>query len=217
MSRRFDLGVPTERAQGLTMANAVIKRGGLVLLPTDTVYAIAADAFDADAVAALLAAKGRDRRTPVPVMVPSPTTLHGIFEYVTDDIEVLVEAFWPGALTIVARAAPSLRWDLGDTDGTVSARMPLHPALLDLLKETGPLAVMAANRSGLPAPTTADEAAQALFAADQVEVLLDGGTSPMGLGSSIVDLSGAVPLLVREGAIDAATILEFLPDLEVLA
>jgi len=169
------------------------------------------------AVGDLLAAKGRDRRTPVPVMVPSPTTLSGILDHVTDDISVLVEAFWPGGLTIVAYAAPSLAWDLGATQGTVSVRMPLHPVALDLLRRTGPLAVMAANRAGLPAPLSADEAEGSVGDAAGVEVLLDAGSSPDALTSSIVDLTGGVPLLVREGVIDAATLREFVPNLEVLA
>jgi len=216
MSRRFDCSDPAAREQGLTMAASVLRRGGLVLVPTDTVYAVAADAFSVPAVGALLEAKGRARSTPVSVMVPSATTLSGILHRVDDDVTVLVEAFWPGALTLVAEAAPSLAWDLGATDGTVSVRMPLHPVMLDLLKRTGPLAVMAANRIGEAAPTTADEAEASIGGAEGVEVLLDAGASPDPVTSSIVDLTGRVPLLIREGAIDADTLREFVPDLEVL-
>ena len=155
MSRRYRTADPAERVAGRSDAVGVIGRGGLVVLPTDTVYGLAADAFTPGAVAGLLAAKGRSRAMPVPVLVGAARTLDGLVDTVPESARLLAEAFWPGALTIVVRHAATLAWDLGDARGTVAVRMPLHPVALELLAETGPLAVSSANRTGAGAPTTA--------------------------------------------------------------
>ncbi|MFI6581929.1 L-threonylcarbamoyladenylate synthase [Embleya sp. NPDC050493] len=212
MSRRYDCSDAMDRGLGLREATGAIKRGDLVVLPTDTLYGIGADAFTPHAVHALLDAKGRGRNMPSPVLVGSPNTLHGL---VTGFPEVgweLVDAFWPGALTIVAFHQPSLMWDLGDTRGTVAVRMPLHPVAIELLIETGPMAVSSANRSGNPAATTVDEAEAQL--GDSVSVYLDGGTCPSTAPSSIVDLTAGRPRLLREGALSLDTLREVVPDLE---
>ncbi|ARP72366.1 threonylcarbamoyl-AMP synthase [Streptomyces pluripotens] len=213
MARRYDTNDATDRATGLREAASAVRRGELVVLPTDTVYGIGADAFSAEAVADLLAAKGRGRNMPTPVLIGSPNTLHGL---VTDFSELawdLVDAFWPGALTLVARQQPSLQWDLGDTRGTVAVRMPLHPVAIELLTEVGPMAVSSANLSGHPAPENCD-AAQGMLG-DSVSVYLDGGPTPGIVPSSIVDVSREVPLLLREGAITADELRKVVPDLEV--
>lgn len=155
MSRRYDCADAGDRATGLREAASAIRRGEVVVMPTDTVYGIAADAFNADAVAGLFAAKGRGRHMPSPVLIGSPTTLHGLVTDFSEKAWELVDAFWPGGLTLVARHQPSLRWDLGETRGTVAVRMPLHPVAIELLNTTGPLAVSSANKSGQPAPPTA--------------------------------------------------------------
>nr|MDT0666165.1 L-threonylcarbamoyladenylate synthase [Micromonospora sp. DSM 115978] len=183
--RRFDCSDPDERAVGVEAAAKVLGRGGLVVLPTDTLYGIGADAFDRDAVTALLRAKRRGRDMPVPVLVGSWNTIDGLVAHVTPGVRNLVRAFWPGALTLVVPHAPSLRWDLGEAAGTVALRMPLHPVAIELLRETGPLAVSSANVSGRAPATTADEAVDHF--GDEVEVYLDGGTSPAGMASTIVD------------------------------
>ena len=144
---------------GVVQAIAALKKGELAVLPTDTVYGVAADAFSPAAVERLLAAKGRGRDMPVPVLVGAKTGLDGLADHVTDDMRALVEAFWPGALTLIVPAAPSLAWDLGETRGTVAVRMPHHPVALEVLETTGPLAVSSANRTGEPPPTTAEQAA----------------------------------------------------------
>jgi tRNA threonylcarbamoyl adenosine modification protein (Sua5/YciO/YrdC/YwlC family) len=212
MSRRYDCADPADRVQGLREATAAIKRGELVVLPTDTVYGIGADAFSAEAVGDLLTAKGRGRNMPTPVLVGSPNTLHGIVSELPDYGWNLVDAFWPGALTIVARHQPSLRWDLGETQGTVAVRMPLHPVAIELLTETGPMAVSSANLTGRPAPANCEEAEDML--GESVAVYLDGGRSMRAVASSIVDVTGEVPVLLREGAISAETLREVVPDLE---
>lgn len=195
----FDCSDVDQRDAGLTAAEAAARAGSLVVLPTDTVYGIGADAFNAAAVAALLAAKGRGRDMPVPVLVGSWSTVDGLALEVSDAARRLVEAFWPGALSLVIRQAPSLAWDLGDTNGTVMVRMPMHPVALDLLRNVGPMAVSSANRSGQPPATTAADA-KAQLGMD-VAVYLDGGAAPVGIPSTIVDLSGPVPRVLREGAV----------------
>ncbi|MFI0237484.1 L-threonylcarbamoyladenylate synthase [Streptomyces sp. NPDC016845] len=213
MARRYDTNDATDRATGLREAASAVRRGELVVLPTDTVYGIGADAFTAEAVGDLLEAKGRGRNMPSPVLIGSPNTLHGL---VTDFSEMaweLVDAFWPGALTIVAKHQPSLQWDLGETRGTVAVRMPLHPVAIELLTEVGPMAVSSANLTGHRAPEDCDAAQEML--GDSVSVYLDGGPTPGIVPSSIVDVTGKVPVLLRAGALTADELRKVVPDLEV--
>ena len=177
----------------------VVQGGGLVVLPTDTVYGIGADAFSPDAVTALLAAKGRGRQMPPPVLVGSVATLDGLATDVPAGARALAEHFWPGALTIILRAQPSLAWDLGETHGTVALRMPDHPAALALLARTGPMAVSSANLTGHRAALTATEAHAQL--GESVRVYLDAGMAPGGVASTIVDATGDTLRIVREGAL----------------
>lgn len=204
MSQTFDCRDPEKRQPAITSATAALKSGRLVVMPTDTVYGLAADAFDSNAVAGLLAAKGRGRDMPVGVLVGSWHTIEGLVYYVDDTARELIRAFWPGALSLVVQQAPSLQWDLGDARGTVMLRMPLHPVALELLRETGPLAVSSANVSGQPPATTAALAQAQL--GSLVDVYLDGGPSPEQAASSIVDLTGPTPRLLREGPVSAAAI-----------
>lgn len=168
-------------------------------MPTDTVYGVGADAFNADAVRRVLAAKGRGRHMPPPVLIPSIATVDGLARDVPEAARALMEAFWPGPLTVIVAAQPTLAWDLGDTQGTVALRVPNHLATLALLARTGPLAVTSANRTGEPAATTADNARDQL--GDAVSVYLDGGESPLGVASTIVDATGPVLKVVRDGGI----------------
>ncbi|GAU65474.1 hypothetical protein SSP35_01_08160 [Streptomyces sp. NBRC 110611] len=213
MSRRYDCSDATDRATGLREAAAAVRRGELVVLPTDTVYGIGADAFSPEAVTDLLAAKGRGRGMPSPVLVGSPNTLHGLVTDFSEQAWELVDAFWPGALTLVARHQPSLAWDLGETRGTVAVRMPLHPVAIELLTEFGPMAVSSANLTGHPAPQDCDAAQEML--GDSVSVYLDGGPTPAAVPSSIVDVTGKVPVLLREGAVSADDLRSVVPELEV--
>ena len=199
MSRRYDCAEPDQRGIGLREAASTIRRGDLIVLPTDTVYGIGADAFSGTGITALLAAKGRGRDMPVPVLVGSPSTLHGLVSKFPENGWDLVDAFWPGALTIVARYQPSLQWDLGDARGTVALRMPLHPVAIELLIQTGPLGVSSANKTGRPPATTASEAQDQL--GTSVDVYLDGGPTSDNVPSSIIDLTGEAPKLLREGAL----------------
>ena len=196
---RFDCTDLEQRTEGLTEAAAAVRRGELVVLPTDTVYGIGADAFTHAAVTALLDAKGRGRDMPPPVLVGTVRAAGALVEDFGPYGQDLIDAFWPGPLTLVCTANRALSWDLGDAKGTVALRMPLHPVALDLLKETGPMAVSSANRSGAPAAVTAAEAEEQL--GDSVAVYLDGGKTTDNTPSSILDLTTAVPRLLRAGAI----------------
>lgn len=207
----MDCTDPATWGPAIDEAVHALARGGLVVLPTDTVYGIGADAFTPPAVAALLAAKGRGRQMPPPVLVPDARTLDGLCVDVGDEVRALVEAFWPGGLTVICRSQPSLAWDLGETHGTVAVRMPDHPAALALLRRTGPLAVSSANRTGEPAALTAAEAERQL--GESVQVYLDGGPVPGGVASTIVDATDGLRV-VRTGAIPADRLREVVPALE---
>ena len=208
MTQVFDCADETQRSTGIASAASAVKSGKLVVLPTDTVYGVGADAFDPAAVAALLAAKGRGRDMPVPVLVGSWQTIDGLAFAVPDAARELIRAFWPGALSIVVTQAPSLKWDLGDSRGTVMVRMPLHPVAIELLRDVGPMAVSSANISGSPPAITADEARRQL--GELIEVYLDAGPSQQQAASTIVDLTGASPRILRDGPVTAdeiATVL----------
>ena len=198
MTPIYDCSVDTQLLAGMRLARAAIGRGELVVIPTDTVYGVAADAFDPKAVARLLEAKGRERTSPPPVLIPGIPTLDALASDVPEPVRRLVAEFWPGGLTVILRAQPSLQWDLGETRGTVALRMPANPIALELLSETGPLAVSSANRSGEPSASTAAEAEAML--GESVQVYLDGGPSGTGYepvgersgdtSSTIVDATG---------------------------
>jgi L-threonylcarbamoyladenylate synthase len=208
VSTVYDCTRPQDRKDGLTAAAAMVRSGQLVVIPTDTVYGIGCDAFSMSAVHMLLSAKGRGKDMPVGVLVGSWTTIDGLVLSVPYQARQLIEAFWPGDLSIVLHHAPSLSWDLGNTRGTVMVRMPLHPVAIELLKETGPMAVSSANRSGLPAAATVDEARDQL--GDSVTVYLDGGPCGDPVPSTIVDLTGDEPVVLREGAVPITSVREVL-------
>lgn len=208
MSTVYDCSRPESRAQGLAAAFGALRGGRLVVLPTDTLYGLGCDAFDSQGVSSLLNAKNRGRDMPVPVLVGSWQTIDGLVLSVRPDARSLVEAFWPGGLSLVVTAAPSLQWDLGDTRGTVMLRMPLHPVALELLRELGPMAVSSANVSGHPPATTAEQAREQLGAS--VAVYLDGGPCREATPSTIVDLTGDAPRVLREGSVAVDAVAEVL-------
>jgi L-threonylcarbamoyladenylate synthase len=187
MAPIYDCSVDSELLTGMRLARAALSRGELVVVPTDTVYGVAADAFDAAAVQRLLEAKGRDRQSPPPVLIPEIRTLDALASSVPEQVRALVAAFWPGGLTVVLPAQPSLAWDLGETGGTVALRMPSDTIALELLSETGPLAVSSANHTGMPPAKTAAEAEAML--GDSVAVYLDGGPA----GQNYDDRGAAEP------------------------
>lgn len=207
VSERFSCADDEERQRGMEAAVTALRSGKLVVMPTDTVYGLAADAFDPAAVRRLLRVKGRGRDMPPPVLVAAQTTLDALATKVPALARELVEALWPGPLTLVCRQQPSLTWDLGDTRSTVAVRMPANDHALELLRRTGPLAVSSANRTGQPAASTVDEAEEMLGAA--VQVYLDGGQTDGGPASTILDVTASPPRVLREGAIELAALKEF--------
>jgi len=221
MSTIFDCRDESQLLAGMRNARQAIGRGDLIVMPTDTVYGVAADAFSPAAVQRLLDAKGRGRDQPPPVLIGTKETLAALAESVPEPVERLVEAFWPGGLTIVLPAQPSLVWDLGETLGTVAVRMPEGRVALELLAETGPLAVSSANLTGRPAAISALDAEKML--GDSVAVYLADGLSKDGIASTIVDATSlvrrgedsgpAVVRILRDGAVTREQLQEVLGDL----
>ena len=200
-----------DRESAIEAASLAIQRGHLVVLPTDTVYGVAADAFDPAAVSSLLAAKGRGREMPPPVLVSAISTIDALAVNIPSYARALVEEFWPGPLTLVCHQQVSLQWDLGDTRGTVAVRMPNHDIALEILERTGPLAVSSANRTGMPAATDAEQAMEML--GEEVAVIVDGGASPGGEASTIVDATGPQGRVLRRGALSLETLNKVLEPL----
>lgn len=209
MADVYDCTDPEQRAAGIAAAAAALSRGELVLLPTDTVYGVAADAFTPEAVARLLAAKNRGRHMPVPVLVPEASTLAGLVTVVPPDAHALAREFWPGGLTLVMEHTPTLSWDLGESEGTVAVRLPDDDVARELLRRTGPLAVSSANRSGRPAATTAEQAEYQL--GEHVAVILDDGPREVGAPSTIVDCTGERPRVLRVGAVEVDALRAVVP------
>jgi len=214
MIRRFSMNNEMERKDGITAAIAAAKRGDLVVLPTDTVYGLGTDAFSQKGPQKLMAAKGRERNMPIPVLVGHVKALDGLAQRVDGVTKALAEAFWPGALTIVVKAQPTLRWDLGETNQTVALRMPLNPIAIELLNAVGPMAVSSANKTGQLAATNVDEAIAQL--GEEVTIYLDGGQTPGNIASTIVDVSSSEIKLLRQGAIPLEEIRLIVPNIEVL-
>ncbi len=208
MPSSYDCSEPDARTEGLVAAARAVRAGQLVVLPTDTVYGLGCDAFSGAAVRSLLAAKKRGPDMPVPVLVGSWSTIDGLVLGVPPSARELIEAFWPGGLSLVLPHAPSLAWDLGSTKGTVMLRMPLHPVALELLRDVGPMAVSSANISGSPPPATSSGALRQL--GSSVAVYLDGGNSGEPVASTVVDLTGDDPIILREGAVSVEQVREVL-------
>ena len=221
MAEVFDCSDSAQLLAASRSARQALRNGRLVVLPTDTVYGVAADAFTPAAVQRLLDAKGRGRQSPPPVLIPNLATLEALAREVVAPVRVLAESFWPGPLTLVLPAQPSLSWDLGDTGGTVALRIPDLPLTLELLQETGPLAVSSANTTGDPAARTAEEAQRML--GDTVAVYLDAG--PVvgdGTASTIIDATaltdaGGTMRILREGALTRQEIADKLPQVTIEA
>lgn len=213
MTTTYNCTSEDQRALGLEHAQRAISEKKCVVFPTDTVYGIAADAFSPQAVTMLLVSKGRSRTMPPPVLIPRINALDGLATDISADARKLAEAFWPGGLTLILHAQPSLDWDLGETRGTVALRMPADEVAQELLTLTGPLAVSSANRTGHAPAQTAAEAREQL--AESVEVYLEGGFRPVegteAVPSTIVDATGPLLRVVRNGAVSLDQLREHVP------
>ncbi|MHB1066053.1 MAG: L-threonylcarbamoyladenylate synthase [Candidatus Nanopelagicales bacterium] len=198
-----------DRERAVAAALAAVRRGDLVLLPTEGAYAVVTDAFSARGTAAMRAAKGAEDDLPLPVLVGRRTTVAGVAIRISDDAQRLMDAFWPGPLTVLLTPQPSLAWD-HPHGAPVALRMPLHPVALAVLASAGPLAATSANQAGLAAPLDADDALEQL--GEAITVALDAGPAVHGaLPSSVVDATGAVPVLLREGALTVADLRRVCP------
>ncbi len=213
MSDVFSCADPDQRQAGLLRARESLAGSGLVVIPTDTVYGLAADAFDPTGVRRLLRAKGRGRDMPPPVLIASADVLAALATGVSAEVRELADAFWPGGLTLILRQQPSLQWDLGDSRGTVALRVPAQQDTLDLLKVTGPLAVSSANTTGLAAAVTIEQAQGML--GDAVDVYLDAGPAPAAVPSTIVDATSDILCVRRQGVVSVAALTEIVGNLEV--
>ncbi|MGA4668569.1 L-threonylcarbamoyladenylate synthase [Propionibacteriaceae bacterium Y1923] len=192
--------VTTQYDEALAAAVAAIRAGESIVLPTDTVYGIGANALSATAVQGLLDAKQRGRDMPPPVLIADAASLGSLVQFVDEDARALADRFWPGALTLVLRMQEGLRIDLGETRGTIAVRVPDHEFTRALLRRTGPLAVSSANVSGQPASTDIAGAREQL--GDAVAVYLDAGPTPGSMPSTIVDFTvSTLGSLLRPGAI----------------
>lgn len=214
MSAVYFCNDPVQRSAGFGEAKLALARSGLVVLPTDTVYGLAADAFDPAGVRRLLRAKGRSRSVPTPVLIGAVDTLRALATNLSAETQELARVFWPGGLTLICRQQPSLRWDLGDSRSTVAVRMPDQADALELLNDNGPLAVSSANLTTQPPATTVDEARAML--GEAVDVYLDAGPTPGATPSTIVDATGGTLKLVRAGVVTAEQLRAVAPDLDVL-
>lgn len=216
MAEIFNCADPSALLVGARTARQAIARGELIVIPTDTVYGVAADAFNPEAVAKLLTAKGRGRQAPPPVMVADMAAIGALAAEIPEAVQRLADAFWPGPLTVVLPAQPSLSWDLGDTGGTVALRIPQHEMTLEILRETGPLAVSSANTHGDPAATTAAEADAMI--GDHITAILDGGEAGSGTASTIIDATRVAEgrlRVLRQGGIGIDELADVCPELEI--
>ena len=205
----FDVAADPEAA--FAAAADAVAAGEVVVLPTDTVYGVGADAFSAPAVQRLLDAKRRGRDMPPPVLVAEVAMVAALASAADARVTALGEAFWPGALTLILQAPEGLRLDLGERVETIAVRVPDHDFTRELLRRTGPLAVSSANVSGADAALTAADAVAQL--GDSVAVYLDAGTMSGPVPSTIVDLSGPTARILRHGRIDADALNAVVPGL----
>lgn len=199
------LDVGADREAGVARCAEVLRAGRLAVIPTDTLYGLAADAFATEGTRALFDAKRRARSIPLPVLVRSPKQVAGLVTRVPETAERLMAGYWPGPLTLVLASDPNLLWDLGDAEGTVAVRMPFDDVALDVIRAVGPLAVTSANLSGqAPAPTAAGAREQL---GEGVAVYLDDGPRSATPASCVLDLTRREPAVLREGALDPDEVL----------
>lgn len=207
---RIDCSDPERRPAAVAAAFAACRRGDVVLVPTESSYALATDAFSSRGRDGIRAAKGQSSQVPLPVMVPRAATVDGLASQVSSEASALMAAFWPGLLTLLLPAQPTLAWDVA-AGAPIAIRMPLHPLLLAVLEQTGPLAVTAANGPGLDPASSVDEAVEQLGDA-AFTVALDTGPLATMPPSSIVDLMGDRAVVRRVGAVSLEDLRTVCPE-----
>ena len=190
--------IPADDPAAIQQAMSALRQGGLVAFPTDTVYGVGALVGDAQAIAQLYVVKGRGSEKAIPVLLSDPGELEQIAAEVNDAAQRLAARFWPGPLTLVLPKQASLPEELSALP-SVGVRMPNHPVALALMRLTGPLAVTSANISGSASPVTAHEVLVQL--GGRIPLVLDGGRTPGGISSTVVDCTGREPRILRLGPI----------------
>jgi L-threonylcarbamoyladenylate synthase len=190
--------LPADRNDAIAKALEVLNRGGLVAFPTDTVYGVGARAFDAAAVESIYTAKDRPVEKAIPILIGGPEDLGKVTTNIPPIAAKLAARFWPGALTLVVPKHPSLPEVVSATP-TVGVRVPDHPVARALLHDAGPMAVTSANLSGQENPRTAGEVMRQLNG--RIPLILDGGETPGGVPSTVVNCLGTEPVILREGPV----------------
>ena len=196
--------IPTSSEKAIPAAIKILQRGGLIALPTDTVYGLAALASNRAAIERLYIAKERSPQKAIAVLIGSEGQIDQVVEHFSAAAKRLTRLYWPGALTLVVSKNPDLPANLSPTP-TIGVRMPDHAFALELLRKVGPLATTSANLSGGPNPRDAGEVLAQLDG--RIELILDGGPAYSGIPSTIVDCTGTGLTILREGAISASDIL----------
>lgn len=205
--------LPATSFKAIKLARRLLREGEIVAFPTDTVYGLGANAFERFAVQQIFAAKERPPDKALPVFIYQMDDLNLVARHVPNAAWPLLQALWPGDLTVVLPKNPALPDEVTAGESTVAVRVPDHPVCLELVTRVGrPLAVTSANLSGQPTPTTAQAVAKQLR--ERVPLILDGGPSPTDQPSSIVDLSVTPPRLLREGRLTLEMLRQYLPDLQ---
>jgi L-threonylcarbamoyladenylate synthase len=199
--------IPASHPGVITRALEILHAGGLVAFPTDTVYGVAADAFSAAGIERLYEAKGRDTAKAIPVLLGTLDQLNRVAVNLPAHALQLAIHFWPGAMTLVVPRHPALPEGISQTP-TVGVRMPDHPLALALLRLSGPLATTSANLSGAPNPLTAQDVLVQLDG--RIELVIDGGTCPGGVPSTVVDATQPNLVVLRQGPISLEDLTRFL-------
>ena len=196
--------IPAAQPDAIEQALRILRAGGLAAFPTDTVYGVGALAFDGPAVESIYAAKDRPVEKAIPILIADADDLDKVAVDVPPMARILAARFWPGPLTLVVPKQPTLPEAISATT-TVAVRIPDHPVARALLRAAGPMAVTSANLSGQPSPVEAEEVLRQLNG--RIPLVLDGGVTPGGVPSTLVDCLGAEPVLLREGPLTKEQIL----------
>lgn len=199
--------LPVNHHSAIEQVAAVIKKGGLVAFPTDTVYGLAANAFNPDAIEKLFLVKGRDFNKAIAILIGESNQLKQIASEFSGMAKKLSKRFWPGALTLVVPIQQTLPKLLSPTE-TIGIRMPDHNFVLRILKTTGPLATTSANLSGGKNPLTAEDVVEQL--GNNVDLIIDGGLCPGGIPSTVVDCTQQEIRIIREGGLSRKIIFDYL-------
>lgn len=209
MSVRIEAGDSQNRDRAISMAYSTVRRGGLVIVPTESQYAVVTDAFSPRGTSLLREYKGLGPQVPLTVLVPNATAVSGITSSIPHFAKEIMECYWPGELTLLLTAGTTLAWD-HPVGAPIAVRMPRHPFLLDLLNASGPLASSGAQQVSMPQIAQADQLEACEI--DSVSVIIAAGDLVPGSGSTVIDCTGQNPTVLREGALSSQELTQFISD-----